>query len=122
MSLNNFYPAFVYIASITNETFPTVTFTSNCDFTPGEIVSFRVGKQFGMNEINNKRANVISNTSNSIVIDVDSSTWNLFSLANLNQPGTTPPVCVPSSSGVVPFQYNPYMNIQDAFDNRLVTQ
>jgi hypothetical protein len=117
LAQNQFYPAFSYIASITNDTQALVTFTATHDFTVGEIVSFRVGRKFGMHEINNKRANVLLKDDTSIVVDIDTSTWNVFSLANLDEPGTSPPVCVPSSSSVVPYQYNPYVNIQDAFDN-----
>lgn len=119
MAQNQFYPAFSYISSITNSTEAIVTFTAIHDFTVGEIVSFRVGKQFGMYEINNQRGKVLLKDDTSIVVDIDTSTWNPFSLANLNQPGTSPPVCVPSSSSFVPYQYTPYVNIQDAFDNRI---
>lgn len=96
----------------------TVTFTAAHDFTPGEIVSFRVGQQFGMSEINNKRAKVLLKSTDSIVVDINTTTWTPFTLANLNEPKTSPPVCVPSSSSVIPFEENPSVNIQDAFDNR----
>lgn len=118
MSSNTFYPLLAYIQSISNSTQAVVEFTAPHDFTPGEIVSFRVGKQFGMYEINNKRAKVLVKTSTTIIVDIDSSTWNTFSLANLNNPGTSPPCCVPSSSSAIPFEENPIVNIQDAFDNR----
>lgn len=120
MPTNVFYPSYAYISAITNATTPTVTLTADHDFTAGEIVSFRVGKLFGMYEINNKRAKVLTTTSTEIVIDIDTSTWGTFSLANLNTAGTSPPVCVPSSSSVIPFQENPSVNIEDAFDNRRI--
>ncbi len=119
MAQHHFYPHFSYISSITNSTQAIVTFTDTHDFTPGEIVSFRVGRQFGMYEINNQKGKVILKDDTSIVVDIDTSTWNTFSLSNLDEPGTSPPVCVPSSSSVVPFEYNPMVNIQDAFDNRI---
>lgn len=120
MARNAFYPRYSDIESITNSIQALVTFTENHDFTPGEIVSFRVGKAFGMNEINNKRGKVLFITDDSIIIDIDTTTWTPFSLANLNEPGTSPPVCVPSSSSVIPFEENPSVNIEDAFDNRRV--
>lgn len=120
MARNEFYPRYSEIQAITNATQALVTFTEDHDFTPGEIVSFRVGIAFGMDEINNKRAKVLFITDDTITIDIDTSTWTPFSLANLNQPGTSPPVCVPSSSSVIPFQENPSVNIQDAFDNRRI--
>lgn len=118
MSSNVFYPTYSQINDITNATQATATFTADHDFTAGEIVSFRVGKDFGMSEINNKRGKVLSLTSDSITVDIDSSTWTPFTIASLDDPGTSPPVCVPSGSGVIPFQENPSVNIEDAFDNR----
>lgn len=118
MSSNVFYPTYSFISEITNATQATVTFTADHDFTPGEIVSFRVGQAFGMSEINNKRGKVLITGNSSIVINIDTTTWTPFTLSNLNDPGTSPPVCVPSSSSVVPFEENPSVNIQDAFDNR----
>lgn len=116
---NNFYPSKAFISAITNAQFATVTFTEDHEFTPGEIVSFRVGKQFGMSEINNLQSRVFVVTSNSITTDIDTTTWNAFSLANLNQPGTSPPCCVPSASGVIPFEdVTPRVTLFDAFDNR----
>ena len=120
MALNAFYPRYSYISAITNTVQAIVTFTEPHDFTPGEIVSFRVEKAFGMPEINNKHAKVLLKSSDSIVVDVDTTTWGIFSLANLNDPGTSPPVCVPSASSAIPFEENPSVNIQDAFDNRRI--
>lgn len=114
---NNFYPSIAYIQAITNAVNAVVTFTADHEFTPGEIVSFRVGPLFGMNEINNVQTRVLLTTNNTITIELDTTTWTPFSLSNLNQPGTSPPICVPSASGVVPFQETPLMNLVDAFDN-----
>lgn len=122
MAETDFYPLFSYISAITNGLNPTVTFTADHDFTVGEILGFRVGKPFGMFQINNQRARVLSvPSSTQVVVEIDTSTWGTFSLANLNDPGTSPPVCVPSSSGVVPgSQEIPHTNIVDGFDNRPV--
>jgi len=120
MAVNQFYPSKVQISSITNDIQADVTFTEDHDFTPGEIVSFRVGRAFGMDEINNKRAKVLSHTNDTITIDIDTSTWTAFTLANLDTAGTSPPMCLPSSSSVIPYQENPSVNIEDAFDNRRI--
>lgn len=120
MSSNVYYPTFAYISGISNAVNAVVTFTADHDFTLGEIVSFRVGKPFGMFEINNLRGKVLAKTSDTITVDIDTTTWNTFSLANLDDPGTSPPVCVPSASGVIPYEENPSVNIEDAFDNRRV--
>lgn len=114
-----FYPRYAQIDAITNALNAEVTFTDEHDFTPGEIVSFRVTKDFGMWEINNHRGKVLSATDDTIIVDIDTSTWTPFTLSLLDEPGTTPPVCVPSSSGVIPNQQElQQTNIHDAFDNR----
>jgi hypothetical protein len=110
------YPTFTYISAITNQKNAVVTMTADHDFTDGEIVSFRVGKQFGMPEINNKKTRILETTSDTITTDIDTSTWGTFSLDNIDTAGTTPPVCIPSSSGVIPNNFIPTVNIKDAFD------
>lgn len=130
---NRYYPRWRYIAGITQAAQATVFFTEKNDFTPGEIVSFRVSSAFGMDEINNVPARVLtvtnSATVSSIVIDLDTSGFTAFAFPTSAQAlaGVSPAVCVPSSSGVVPFngsatipQQPPGTNLLDAFDNRNV--
>jgi hypothetical protein len=113
---NAFYPRYSEVSAITNALQAIVTFTEDHDFTIGEIVAFRVGKAFGMPEINNKHAKVLFKTDSTITINIDTSTWGIFTLSQLNQPGTSPPVCLPSASGVIPFQEDSSVNIEDSFD------
>lgn len=120
MTTNRFYPKLVYVNAITNAHQAVATFTEDHDFTVGEIVSFKVTRPFGMFEINNKRGKVLSKTSDTITVDIDSSTWNAFDYSLLDTAGTTPPVCVPSSSSFIPNAVIPEINIQDTFDNRRV--
>lgn len=130
---NRMYPRWQYIANITKAAQAVVYFTGKNDFTPGEIVSFRVPSNFGMDEINNKRARVLSVTNSatvsSITIDLDTSGYTTFAFPTSADAldGTLVAVCVPSSSGVVPLngsatqpQQPPGTNLQDAFDNRNV--
>lgn len=125
------YPRWRYIANITQAAQATVYFTAANDFTPGEIVSFRVSSAFGMKQINNVPARVLSvtntSTTSSIVIDLNTSGFTAFALPTSAQAdaGISPAVCVPSSSGVVPYNGNalipqspPGTNLLDAFDNR----
>lgn len=127
------YPRWAYIANITQDAQATVYFTAQNDFTPGEIVSFRVSSEFGMEEINNKQVRVLSvvnsATESSIVIDLDTSGYTAFDFPTSAEAedGVSPAVCVPSSSGVVPNngsatvpQQPPGTNLRDAFDNRNV--
>lgn len=125
------YPRWAYIAFIDQLAQGKVYFTAKNDFTPGEIVSFRVSDDFGMTEINNKQVRVLSVTNSatesSIVIDLDTSGYTAFAFPTSADAaaGVSPAVCVPSSSGVVPFngsatvpQQPPGTNLLDAFDNR----
>lgn len=130
---NRFYPRWKYIAGISQAAQAVVYFTATNDFTPGEIVSFRVSSDFGMDEINNVQARVLSVTNSatesSITIDLDTTGFTAFDFPTSAQAaaGVSPAVCVPSSSGVVPFmgsatipQEPPGTNLLDAFDNRNV--
>lgn len=120
MATNSFYPDKAFINAITNETQAVVTFTANHEFTLGEIVSFRVTPDFGMSEINRKRARILAITDDSITVQMDTQTYTPFSFAKINDPQTTPPHAVASSSGVVPSSAIPKINLVDAFDNRRV--
>jgi len=130
---NRMYPRWNYIANITQASQAVVYFTAQNDFTPGEIVSFRVSSDFGMDEINNRAIRVLSVTNSatvsSITIDLDTTGFTAFAfpLSATAAAGTSPAVCVPSSSGVVPLngsattpQQPPGTNLLDAFDNRNV--
>lgn len=126
-----FYPRWKFIANITKAAQAVVYFTEKNDFTPGEIVSFRVSSDFGMDQINNRQARVLSvtnsSTVSSITIDLDTSGFTTFAFPTSAQAaaGVSPAVCLPSSSGVVPDngsatipQQPPGTNLRDAFDNR----
>lgn len=128
---NRMYPRLRYIANITQASQAVVYFTEKNDFTPGEYVSFRVSSDFGMDEINNRAARVLSVTNSatvsSITLDLDSSGFTAFAFPTSASAaaGVSPAVCVPSSSGVVPdngsatvAQQPPGTNLRDSFDNR----
>lgn len=128
---NRMYPRWNYIALITQATEAKVYFTAKNDYTPGEIIGFRVTNDFGMLEINNKTARVLtvtnSATESSITVDLDTSGFTTFAFPTsaIALAGVTPATVVPSSSGVVPFngsatipQQPPGTNLLDAFDNR----
>lgn len=126
-----FYPRYAFIANITAAAQAVVSFTGKNDFTPGEIVSFRVPNEFGMQEMNLVQARVLSvvnsATVSSVTLDLDSSGYTAFAFPTSAQAlaGVSPAIAVPSSSGVVPFNGSatvPQMpegyNLLDAFDNR----
>jgi hypothetical protein len=128
---NLLYPRWSYIANITQAAQAVVYFTSKNDYTPGEILSFRVPEEFGMQELNNVQARVLSvtnsSTVSSVTLDYDTSGFTAFAFPTSAQAaaGVSPAVAVPSSSGVVPDNgsaVNPQIpegtNLRDAFDNR----
>ncbi len=128
---NLMYPRWQYIANITQAAQAVISFTAKNDFTPGEIVSLRVSSAFGMDEINNREVRVLSvtnsSTVSSITVDWNTSGYTAFAFPTsaVAAAGVSPAVCVPSSSGVVPFngsatiaQQPPGTNLLDAFDNR----
>jgi hypothetical protein len=132
-----FYPREKIVAFITKATQAKVYFTSQNDFTPGELVDFSIPTPYGMTQLNaltglpGGAARVLSVTNtateSSITINVNTSGYSAFvypasaSVAG----GASPPVCVPAGSGIVPLngsattpQSPPGTNLQDAFDNR----
>jgi len=116
--VNNFYPSKSFIQDITNDFNAVITFTADHEFTPGELVSFRVEKPFGMHEINKIQTKVISITDDTITTHLDTTTWTPFTLANLNTAGTSPPCCVPSASSFIPFEEVSRVTLIDTFDNK----
>lgn len=128
---NRMYPRWGYVAMITKATQGVVYFTGKNDFTAGEIVSFRVPSAFGMLEMDEIRARVLSvtnsSTVSSVTLDHDTSGYTTFAFPTsaVAANGVSPAVCVPSSSGVVPDsgsatvpQVPESYNLLDAFDNR----
>lgn len=128
---NRMYPRWSYIANITQATQAVVYFTAKNDYTPGEILSFRVPSEFGMEQMNDVQARVLSvtnsSTVSSVTLDWDTSGYSafVFPTSAVAAAGVSPAVAVPSSSGVVPEngsatipQIPEGTNLRDAFDNR----
>ena len=128
---NRMYPRWSYIANITQAAQAVVSFTGGNDYTPGEILSFRVSSDFGMLEMDKVQARVLSVTNSatvsSVTLDLDSSGFTAFAYPTsaVAAAGVSPAVAVPSSSGVVPDngsasvpQIPEGFNLRDAFDNR----
>lgn len=105
------------ISNITNALNAVVTFTDDHDFVNNEIVSLRVSRPYGMVQINQKAGKVLSTTDDTVTLNIDSRNFTAFSIPG-DLTKTTPPCCVPSSSGVDLDSYSPTMILEDAFDNR----
>lgn len=128
---NRMYPRWSYICDITAATQAVVSFTAKNDYTVGEILSFRVSSAFGMEQMNNVQARVLSVTNSttvsSVTLDLDSSGFTAFAFPTsaIAAAGVSPAVAVPSSSGVIPDsgsasipQIPESYNLRDAFDSR----
>lgn len=105
------------ISNITNAQKAVVTFTDDHDFVDNEIVSLRVSRPYGMVEINQQSGKVLDHDDTTVTLDIDTNNYTAFSIPG-DLTGTTPPCCVPSSSGVDLSLYAPTMILEDAFDNR----
>jgi hypothetical protein len=112
---STFVPFYCIISSISLGYPTVVTFSSENVFTVGEIVSFRVSKQYGTVELNYVSTLVISRTEYTITVLINS-TWFTPFISNPDNAATLALV-VPSASGVIPGAIPPQTNLEDAFDN-----
>lgn len=114
--LSTFTPFLTNITGITKAQEAVVTTVENSPYSAGEIVSFRVSSPYGMTEINNLSGRVLSVSSNTFTVEIDTTDFNAFVYPPV---GTviTPAVVVPAGSGIVPDSSIPMTNLQDVFDN-----
>lgn len=110
------FPSLQYIIGIELGQITVVTLLDEHLFTLGEIVSFRVSKPYGTVELNNVHAKVIALDDTTITVDYDSTGFTpfIYPVSGKN----SPPVVVPSSSGVLNDLYTPEYMLEDAFDRR----
>ncbi len=108
-----FIPNLQYVEDITQASPTVVTFTTNHNFTLGEWISFRVPPPNGMIQLNNQKARIISLTSDTVTIAVDSLQFYPFIYVSNGQ---IPCVAVPAGSGIV--DGTATVTLEDAFDNR----
>ncbi len=136
-----FYPRWRYIvpledaAGITQASQAVITTSVDHDFSVGEKVSFRVSSAYGMSQINNKTATVVSvgNVSeggvytaavtgpfNALQIDLDTSGYSAFSLPTsaIFAAGATPAIILPAGAGPQIGANPPLVPTTAAFDNR----
>jgi hypothetical protein len=115
-NLYTFIPANALIIAVTNSNPSTFTFLSPHNFFFGEIVSFRSSKPYGMYEINNLQALVLSITIDSITVSLDTTLFNSFVTQEENAVQYVA-MCLPVASGMAPGQALVGNILQDAFDN-----
>lgn len=115
MTASRVYPEYRLIIGITNALNAQVDFATTHDFTPGENVAFRVSKPFGMVEINEKVARVLSIDSTSVVVELDTLSFTPFIYPPVEDQ-YSPAMLLPSSSGIIPDLYPSTVNLEDSFD------
>lgn len=128
---NQMYPRYSWIANISRAAQAVVHFTAKNDYVPGEILSFRVSAAYGMKEINNVHARVLSVTNSatvsSVTLDLDTTGFTAFAFPTsaVALSGVSPAVAVPGGSGVIPLngsasspQIPVGSTLLDASDNR----
>lgn len=114
--MSAFVPQYSIIQSISQGVTTTVTFTEDCDFIPGEVVSFRVSRQSGMSELNNQQTVVLSSNNNSITVPINTTNYTPYIEIEENLL-VFPAMVVPVGSGIVPGSIPVATNLEDAFDN-----
>lgn len=96
-----------------------VTTVNDHRYVIGMMVRFLIPVQFGMVELNNVTAQVISMTNNSLTINVDSTGFSVFGYPSPLPSAYTSPSIIPNSSGpYLPPLPLPYGN-QDSFEGTI---
>lgn len=111
----DFIPNLQYITNITQAASAVVTFLGDHNFIVGEWISFRIPPANGMIQLNNRKALIISKTSTTVTIAVDSLQFYPFIYV---QDPQIPCIAVPAGSGIPPG--SGMVTLEDAFDNQPV--
>lgn len=117
---SDYTPYGLNIIGITNSQSAVVDFGTAHPYTPGEFLSFRVSKPYGMIEMNNLTGKVLATSSQTVMVDIDTTFFTPFVYPPV---GTVvvPAQAIPAGSGIIPDLYTPTVNLEDAFDNRQLT-
>ena len=87
------------IASITKANPMVLTTVDDHDYVIGIAVRFFIPNQFGMVQLNNLIGQVISLTTNTLTINLDSTNFSVFSYPSPLPSAYTPPSVIPNNSG-----------------------
>jgi len=123
---NRFYPRYRYImplagaVGITQAVNAVVSMTVAHDFTVGEKVSLRVTSDYGMLEANNKTATVLSVTTYTVTLDLDTSGFTAFlpPTSAVYAAGVSQAQILPAGAGPEVGANPPGVPVTAAFDNR----
>lgn len=104
------------ILSITQANPMVVTTVNDHGYVIGMDVTFLIPPSFGMVQLNNQNAQVISVTNNTLTVNLDSTNYTVFAYPSPLPGAYTPPSVIPNSSGkYLPPLPLPYGN-QDSFE------
>jgi len=104
------------IASITQSNPATLTTTDNHNYVAGMNVSFLIPKAFGMQELNKLVVQVLTASTNTLTLNVDTTQFSPFAYPSPLPTAYTPPSIIPYSSGpFLPPQPLPFGN-QNSFE------
>lgn len=104
------------IASITQSNPATLTTTSDHNYVAGMNVSFLIPKAFGMQELNKFVVQVLTASTNTLILNVDTRQFSPFAYPSPLPTAYTPPSIIPNSSGpFLPPQPLPFGN-QNSFE------
>lgn len=104
------------IASITQSNPATLTTTDNHNYVAGMNVSFLIPKAFGMQELNKLVVQVLTASTNTLTLNVDTRQFSPFAYPSPLPTAYTPPSIIPNSSGpFLPPQPLPFGN-QNSFE------
>ena len=87
------------IESITNSFPMIVTTVDDHGYVAGMMVAFLIPVQFGMVELNKLNAQVLDITDDTLIINLDSTFFSIFSYPSPLPSAYTPPSVIPNSSG-----------------------
>lgn len=107
------------IASITNSNPMVVTTVNDHGYVNGMNVTFLIPTQFGMTQLNGVNAQVLSASTNSLTINLDSTHFTPFAYPSPLPSAYTNPSVIPNSSGLyLPPLPLPYGN-QNSFEGTI---
>jgi len=107
------------ILSITQSYPAILTTVNNHNYVAGMNVTFLIPKQFGMIQLNNLIVQVIELTNDTLVLDIDTSTFTPFAYPSPLPVAYTPSSVIPDSSGrYLPPKPLPYAN-QTSFEGTI---
>lgn len=112
----SFVPALAYITNISQSLNASVTFLETPAYSPGELLSFRVSKPFGMQEINNQVGKILSIIANVAIVDINTLGYTAFVYPVTGK--NTPPFAVPAGSDIIPGSFPATVNLEDVFTTK----